>query len=157
MNASSGSYAQLIRSPNVFALLCAASLSRLAGRMFAIVIVFHSISAFGSPTLAGWIAFAAIAPGLVVSSLAGALPDRTGAARGIVIDLTVSAALMLALSAAVWAGAASPPIVLVLVAFYALTSPLSWAGIRLLLPRLVPALASGHPGAVLAEPVEQRP
>jgi len=141
MDPSAVSYSGLLRFPNVLALLCAASLSRLAGRMFAIVIVFHSLAAFGSATLAGWIACAAIAPGLLVSPLAGALLDRTGAARGILIDLTVSAALMLALAVAVGLGVANPWVVLLLVALYALTSPLSWAGIRVLLPRLVPAHA----------------
>jgi len=48
---------------------------------------------------------------------------------------------MLALAAAVWMGVANPWVVLLLVALYALTSPLSWAGIRVLLPRLVPAHA----------------
>jgi MFS family permease len=148
MDASSVSYAQLIRLPNVLALLCAACLSRLAGRMFAIVIVFHSLTAFGSSTVAGWIASAAIAPGLVVSPLAGALLDRTGAARGIVIDLTFSGALMLALAVVVWMGVASPQVMLVLVALYALTSPLSWAGIRVLLPRLVPEHALDRANAL---------
>lgn len=133
------SYWQLIRLPNVLALLSATCLSRLAGRMFMIVIVFHALAVFGSPSLAGWIGFAAMAPGLVVSPLAGAFLDRAGAARGIVVDLAFSAALVLALAICVRLGWASPPVIILLAAIFALTSPLSAAGVRVLLPRLVPS------------------
>jgi MFS family permease len=133
------SYWQLIRLPNVLALLSATGLSRLAGRMFMIVIVFHALAVFGSPSLAGWIAFAAIAPGLVVSPLAGAFLDRAGAARGVVVDLAVSSGLVLALAVWIGVGWASPSVVLLLAAVFALTSPLGAAGVRVLLPRLVPS------------------
>jgi len=46
------SYARLIRLPNVLPLLGATCLTRLADRMFGIVIVFHALAAFGSPRLA---------------------------------------------------------------------------------------------------------
>jgi Na+/melibiose symporter-like transporter len=94
---SSISYRQLIRLPNVLALLSATCLSRLADRMFAVAIVFYALAAFGSPAVAGWIAFAAVAPGLLISPLAGTVLDRAGAAFGIVADLTISAAVGLAL------------------------------------------------------------
>lgn len=142
------SYGRLIRLPNVLALLSATCLSRLAGRMFAIVLVFHALGAFGSPVLAGWISFAAMAPGLVVSPLAGAFLDRAGAARGIVVDLAASAALILALAIAISLGRASPAVLLLVAAAYALTSPLSAAGIRVLLPRLVPAHALDRANAL---------
>jgi hypothetical protein len=142
------SYGQLIRLPNVLALLAAACLTRLASRMFAIVIVFHALAAFGSPPLAGWISFAAVAPGLAVSPFAGAFLDRAGAARGIVVDLAVSTGLILTLAAAVRLGLAGPPVLLLLAAAYALTSPLSAAGIRVLLPRFVPAQALDRANAL---------
>ena len=133
------SYAQLIRLPNVLALLAAICLSRLADRMFAVAIVFHALAAFDSPTLAGWIGFAATGPGLMISPLAGAFLDRAGARRGIVVDLAASAAVVLALAAGAHEGWATPPAVIVLAMVYSLTSPLSAAGVRVLLPRLVPA------------------
>jgi MFS family permease len=132
------SYRQLIRRPNVLPLLSATCLSRLASRMFGIVIVFHALAEFGSPSLAGWIAFAAMAPGLMVSPLAGAFLDRAGAARGIIVDLAVSAGLVVVLAACVWLGWADPPVMISLAVVFALTSPLSAAGVRVLLPRLVP-------------------
>src|ERR1700722_7618309 len=131
-------YAQLIRLPNVLALLASICLSRLATRMFIVVIVFHTLAAFASPVLAGWIVFAASVPGLIVSPLAGALLDRAGAGRGVIADLLFSTVLIAALAAVVAGNVASPPVLLGLVTLYSLTNPLSIAGVRVLLPRLVP-------------------
>ena len=142
------SYRQLIRLPNVLALLAATCLSRLANRMFAIAIVFHALAAFGSPAIAGWIAFASAAPGLLISPLAGALLDRAGAKIGIVTDLAVSAVVALALAVYVCAAWATPGLLAVLAVAYALSSPLSAAGIRVLLPRLVPARALDRANAL---------
>src|SRR5258708_3694734 len=83
-----------VRLLHVLALLSAICLARLAGRMFSVAIIFHTLAAFHSPALAGWISFAVIALGLAVSPLAGAFLDRAGARRGVVVDLAVSAALM---------------------------------------------------------------
>ena len=148
MHAPTVSYARLMRLPNVFALLAATALARLAARVFTVAIVFHVLAAFGSPVLAGWVSFAAMAPGLLVSPLAGAFLDRAGAARGIVVDLALSATLMLALAAAVLLDRATPSVLLALTGAYALTSPLSRAGIRVLLPRLVPAHALDRANAL---------
>jgi MFS family permease len=148
MDPSEISYAQLIRLPNVLPLLTAICLSRFADRMFAVAIVFHALAAFGSPALAGFLSFAATTPGLVVSPLAGAFLDRAGAARGIVVDLAFSTALVLALTVAIASDQAGPPVLLVLVTAYALTSPLSSSGVRVLLPRLVPARALDRANAL---------
>lgn len=119
-------------------LFLAACLSRLAGRMFSLAIVLYVLDRFGSPILAGWVAFAAMAPGLAVSPLAGALLDRLGAAKAIVIDMTVGAVLVLALVGADAARLVTEPLLLALVSLYSLTSPLGTAGIRVLIPRLAP-------------------
>jgi MFS family permease len=148
MQAETISYARLIRLPNVLALLASICLSRLASRMFSVVIVLHTLTAFGSPVLAGWVAFAAEAPGLLVSPLAGALLDRAGAARGVIADLVFSAALTLVLAIAIAVHHASPPVLFLLVTAYAVTNPLSVAGVRVLLPRLVPAPALDRANAL---------
>lgn len=119
-------------------LFLAACLSRLASRMFVLVIVLYVLGRFDSPVLAGWVAFASMAPGLVVSPLAGALLDRLGAAKAIVIDMAASTVLLLALAATDIAGLVNAPLLLGFVALYSLTSPLGTAGIRVLIPRLVP-------------------
>lgn len=119
-------------------LVLATCLSRLASRMFALVIVLYVLQRFDSPVLAGWVVFAAMAPGLVISPLAGALLDRMGAPRAIVIDVAVSAGLLLALAIVDRAGVVTAPMLLTFVAVFSLTTPLGTAGIRVLIPRLVP-------------------
>lgn len=119
-------------------LFLAACLSRLASRMFVLAIVLYVLDRFDSPVLAGWVAFASMMPGLLVSPLAGALLDRLGAAKAIVLDMAASALLLLALAAADIAGLVTAPLLLGFVALYSLTSPLGTAGIRVLIPRLVP-------------------
>jgi len=131
-------YRQLLRLPDVRALLLAACLSRLAGRMLGLSIVLYVLDRHRSPVLAGWVTFALVAPGLVVSPLAGAWLDRMGPARAIVLDMAASALLILALAVAGLADMLPVPLLFVLVTLFSLTSPLSSAGVRVLLPRLVP-------------------
>jgi MFS family permease len=119
-------------------LVLATCLSRLASRMFALVIVLYVLQRFDSPVLAGWVVFASMVPGLVISPLAGALLDRMGAPKAIVIDMAVSAGLLLALAVIDMAGAVTAPLLLAFVAVFSLTAPLGTAGIRVLIPRLVP-------------------
>lgn len=132
------SYRRLLRLDGMRQLFLAACLSRLASRMFVLVIVLYVLDRFDSPVLAGWVAFASMMPGLLVSPLAGALLDRLGAAKAIALDMAASTLLLLALAAADIAGLVTAPLLLGFVALYSLTSPLGTAGIRVLIPRLVP-------------------
>ncbi|MBS0221705.1 MAG: MFS transporter [Proteobacteria bacterium] len=132
-------YRMLLRLDHVPQLFWAACLSRLAARMFALAIVLYALARFQSPAIAGWVSFAALAPGLAISPLAGAILDRVGAARAIVVDMAVNGVLLLALALGGWANLISMPALLAIVALQSLTSPLSAAGIRVLIPQLVPA------------------
>lgn len=137
-------YRQVLLTPRVAPLLGAALCSRLAEQMFTLVLVFHVLDVFGSAALAGVVVFAAVAPGLIISPLAGALLDRAGVVRSIVADLVASAVLVAALAFA----PVSVALVLVLAALYSLTSPLNIAGVRVLLPRLVPRHAAERANAL---------
>lgn len=137
MTTSTLTYRQVLKVPHVAPLLGAALFSRLAEQMFTLVLVLYVLDRFSSPALAGVVVFAATAPGLCVSPLAGALLDRVGAARSVVVDLFVSAVLVAALA---FVPGGIVPIV-VLAVLYSLTSPLNLAGVRTLLPRLVPGRA----------------
>ncbi len=102
----------------------------------------------GSPVLAGWLAFAAVAPGLAISPIAGALIDRVGSIWAITVDMVASAACVAALIALDRLGWASAPVLLALIGLFSLTSPLTMAGIRALLPRLVPVTALDRANAL---------
>jgi len=142
------SYRQLLATRDVRAWLLATLLLRLAGRMFALAIVLYALMRTGSPVLAGWLAFATVAPGLVVSPLAGALIDRVGSVWAITVDMAASATIVAGLIAVDRLGWASAPLLIVLVCLFSLSSPLTMAGIRALLPRLVPGSALPHANAL---------
>ena len=141
-------YRALLRLESVRSLLLAAALARLAERMLGLVLVLYALERFHSPQLAGWVAFAAMAPGLVVSPLAGALLDRIGAGWAIIGDTACSTACVLGLALLCIARADSALSLLLLAALYGLTNPLSVAGIRTLLPNLVPPAAFGQANAL---------
>ena len=133
------SYRELLQQRGVRQVLVAACLSRLAGRMVTLAIILFALDRFHSPALVGWVAFASLGPGLLVSPLAGAMLDRIGAVSAIAVDMIVSAALLFLFVGISLGGAMQPPLMFLLVAQFSLTSPLSAAAIRVLIPGLVSA------------------
>ena len=132
------SYRQVLRRPQVSELLACACLARLGIRMFDLAIILFTLRRFGSPALTGWVAFAAFGPGLIASPLAGALLDRLRAPLAIIVDMLITAGLLLTLIFIDHSGQLGPASLIVLVTMCSLTSPLSASGIRVLIPRLVP-------------------
>lgn len=113
-------------------------LGRAGGQMFSVALVLFVLARYHSPQLAGAAAFFSILPGLLVSPLAGALLDRPGRARLVVLDY-MSAAFALVLVASLSVLNALPaPVLLIIVAVASLTNPLSSAGARTLFPLVVP-------------------
>jgi MFS family permease len=131
-------YRDVLRLAAVSPLLGSALLSRLAGEIFTLAIVLHVLDRFGSPVLVGWVVAAAFIPGLVVSPIAGAILDRYGPARGIAADLAASAGFVAAIALVEVRGTGGASVLVVLAAAYSLARPLSLAGFRALIPRLVP-------------------
>ena len=106
--------------------------------MFGLTIVLYGLSRFDLPAAAGWLSFANLAPGLIVSPIAGALLDRIGPAWAIAVDMVVSAFLVITLVVADQLNVANTPLLFVTIILFSMTSPFSVAGIRTLLPRMVP-------------------
>jgi predicted MFS family arabinose efflux permease len=106
--------------------------------MFGLAVILYALDRFGSPVLVGWVSFASLAPGLIVSPITGVLLDRLRAASAILIDMLLSAALLFILCLMDGTKLVGAPALLALVTVYSLTNPLSTAGIRALIPRLVP-------------------
>ncbi|AOK17126.1 MFS transporter [Burkholderia cepacia] len=142
------SYRSLLNIPGLSPLLVAATCSRLAGRMFVLTLVLFVLARFSSPELAGWLTFAAIVPGLVVSPVAGAILDRVGPTIAVRIDFIASAIFVAAVSVVGWSGSADPVVLAVPVVLYSLTGPLGAAGTRTLLPRVVPPAALDRANAL---------
>jgi predicted MFS family arabinose efflux permease len=127
-----------MRVPGFARLYAGLLLGRMGGSMTFVALVLFVLERYHSPQLAGVTAFMAALPGIIVSPLAGALLDRYGRARLVVLDYAV-AAISLGLIAGLSALHVLPaPLLLAIVAVSSLTNPLSWAGARSLFPILAP-------------------
>ncbi|WP_208245822.1 MFS transporter (plasmid) [Rhizobium sp. T1470] len=142
------SYRCLLKLPGLLPLILAATLSRLAARMFHLTLVLFVLTQTSSPSLAGWLMFAAIVPGLIVSPVAGVLLDRVGPTIAVRIDMIASSFFIAAISFAGWAHLSSPLVLFILVMPFSLAGPLGAAGTRTLLPRLVPPHALDRANAL---------
>ena len=113
-------------------------LARTAGQLWQIALILFVLQRFHSPALAGFATFLAIVPGLAVSPIAGALLDRHGRLRLILLDYAIAAASLVLLAALSLLGMLSPVPLLAIVALSSLTGPLSFSGTRTLFPLAVP-------------------
>ncbi|MEK6227491.1 MAG: MFS transporter [Chloroflexota bacterium] len=113
-------------------------LARTATTMVELVLVLFALERFHSAGLAGAVTFLALAPGLLMSPIAGALLDRHGRVKLMVVDYIVAAA---ALALIVGLGATdllSEAPLLAIVTVMSLTFPLSTTGVRTMFPLIVP-------------------
>jgi MFS family permease len=100
--------------------------------------VLFVLEKFHSPVLAGITVFLQIAPGLAVSPIAGALLDRHGRVRLMLLDYTVAALALGAIVVLSVTGHLTPATLLPIVTVSSLTSILSITGARSLFPLIVP-------------------
>lgn len=113
-------------------------LGRIGAQMVALVLVLFVLERYDSAPLAGLTTFLSIAPGLLVSPIAGTLLDRHGRRRLIVIYYLLAATALLALATLARLDALPIPVFLTIVAAASLTTPLSTTGMRTLFPLILP-------------------
>jgi MFS family permease len=114
-------------------------IARIAQAMVSVTIVLFTLASYGSTTLAGLAAFFSTFPGLMVSPVAGALLDRHGRARLVVLDYIVALALLALIGILSLMGSLPAWLMIVIAAFASLTAPLSATGLRSLFPLIVPS------------------
>jgi MFS family permease len=112
--------------------------ARIAQSMVGIVVILFALQRYNSPQLAGAVAFASIAPGMLVSPIAGALLDRHGRVRLIILDYIVASTALLLVAALSIAGQLPAALLVAITAVASITGPLSSSGLRSLFPLLVP-------------------
>lgn len=132
------SYRRLFAIDGFPRLAASTLLARTAGGMWQVTLVLFVLARYHSPSLAGLAAFLSIAPGLAVSPLAGAMLDRHGRVRMILLDYGVAATTVALLAGLSLAGALPVAVMLPILALSALTGPLSASGARALFPLVVP-------------------
>lgn len=113
-------------------------LARTAGTLWQIALVLFVLQRFHSPALAGLATFLAIAPGLACSPIAGALLDRNGRLRMILVDYAMAASALILIFVLSLTDHLSPYVLLPIVTLSSLTNPLSATGVRTLFPLVTP-------------------
>jgi len=133
------SYIALLKLPSVGRLLLGLQIARIGQQMMSVTIVLFTLAAYNSASLAGLATFVGIFPGLLVSPIAGALLDRHGRSRLVVLDYLVALVSLMLIGLLALAGTLPSWLLIVIVAVGSLTMPLSATGLRSLLPLIVPA------------------
>ncbi len=131
-------YRALLEIPTLGRILLGMALSRIGGSMLGVALVLFTLQRFGSPALAGVVTFASVAPGLVISPIVGALLDRHGRTRLIILDQLVGAESLVLIAALALSNTLTPLTLVLVTAVAGLTAPLTSVGLRTLFPVLVP-------------------
>ena len=113
-------------------------LSRIAQSMVGVTLVLFTLAEYHSPALTGLVTFVSVFPGLIVAPIAGALLDRHGRTRFVILDYAVALASLSLIGALALAHALPVPALLAITVVTSLTSILSNSGLRSLFPILVP-------------------
>ncbi len=136
---TSPSYRALLGVPSLGRVLLAMQIARISQSMIGIVMILFALQRYNDASLAGLVAFASIFPGLIISPIAGALLDRHGRVRLIILDyLVATTALVVVATLSLDRRICPPGFSSLIVALAGLTGPLSSSGLRSLFPLLVP-------------------
>jgi len=113
-------------------------IARISQSMVGIAIVLYSLALYRSATMAGMATFFSFFPGIVVSPIAGALLDRHGRTRLVILDYVVALASLILMGILAEVNALPASLLMIIAAVSSLTSPLSGTGLRSLFPIIVP-------------------
>jgi MFS family permease len=132
------SYRALLAVPSFRRILVGMTIARIAGSMVSVAVILFSLELYGSPAITGLVTFASIFPGTVLSPIMGALLDRHGRTRLVILDYLVGGASLVLIGALDVAGLLPAWVLIAIVAISSITGPLSNAGLRSLFPVIVP-------------------
>ena len=94
------SYRALLGVPGLPRILVSMQLSRIAQSMVGVTLVLFTLAEYHSPALTGVVTFVSVFPGLLVAPIAGALLDRHGRTRFVILVYAV--ALVASIGAVIW-------------------------------------------------------
>jgi MFS family permease len=132
------SYADLLRVRGFARVVLGTLLARLGGQMWGIVLVLFVLQRYRSASLAGIAVLLSILPGLIFSPIAGALLDRQGRVRLMILDYAVTAVLTVAIVVLSLAHGLPPLLLLLIVSGLGVSNILSITGARSLFPLMLP-------------------
>jgi MFS family permease len=132
------SYRALLRVPTMGRVLISMQVARIAQSMVAVALVLFALDRYDSPAFAGLVTFASVFPGLLISPIAGALLDRHGRIRLVVLDNLVALVAMVVMGLLALVDLLPGPLLVLIAVLGSLTSILTHVGLRSLFPILVP-------------------
>lgn len=132
------SYRALLHVPGFPRVALSMGLARISQQMVGVAMVLFVLTTYRSAPLAGLVSFLSLFPGILVSPLAGALLDRHGRTRLVLLDYAVACASLLLIGGLAWRHALPIWLLLLITAVSSLTYPLSNTGLRTLFPLLAP-------------------
>ncbi len=132
------SYRALLKVSYLGRALGGMQLVRVGQSMVGVAMVLFSLIRYGSPSLAGLVTFASLAPGLLISPIGGALLDRHGRTRLIRLDLIIAVASLLLIAILAQLDELPAGLLVLIAAISSLTGPLGATGMRTLFPLMVP-------------------
>jgi MFS family permease len=138
VTAGDRSYRALFRVPTLGRVLVSMQIARTAQSMLGIALVLFTLAEYDSPGLAGVVTFASLFPGLVASPIAGALLDRHGRVRLVVLDYVVALGALVLIGTLALADALPAPLLVAIALVSSITGIFSHTGLRSLFPILVP-------------------
>ena len=138
MTSDDHSYQALFRVPQLRRVLLSMQIARVAQSMVGVTLVLFTLERYASPTFAGFVTFASIVPGLLISPIAGVLLDRHGRIRLVRLDYVVALGAMLAIGVLAATDTLSRWALVLITIVSSLTSILGHAGLRSLFPLMVP-------------------
>ncbi len=142
------SYRALFAVQSIGRMMLGIVIARTAAQMSSVVLVLFTLTYFGSPELAGLVTFASLAPGLLVAPLVGALLDRHGRTRLVILDYLLAAGACLAIAALVAGDMLSAPLLVCISLVLGFSWPLGTVGLRSLVPLIVPRELWGRANAI---------
>jgi MFS family permease len=132
------SYRALFAVPTLGRTILAMQIARIAQSMVGVALVLFTLDAYRSPALTGLVTFVSVFPGLMLSPIAGALLDRHGRVRLIILDYLVALGALVLLGGLALADALPPPLLVAITLMSSLTMVLSQTGLRSLFPLVAP-------------------
>ena len=132
------SYRALLTVPGLGRILTSMMFARIAQAMVGVALVLFTLDEYGSPALTGIVTAASVLPGLLIAPIAGALLDRQGRTKLVMLDYAVALASLVLIGGLAHLDALPVPLLLAITIVSSLTSILSATGLRSLFPLLVP-------------------
>ncbi|MFN2463957.1 MAG: MFS transporter [Candidatus Dormibacteria bacterium] len=148
MQAPTSSYRAALATPGFGRMTGASLVGRGAEAMLTVVMVLFVLQRYRSPSLAGLTVFLFVGPGLVLSPVAGALLDRYGRVRLMTLDYALGAVALFAIALLSLAHSLPAAALLGLALVGGVTGMLSAAGMRSVVPLVLPEHLWGRGNAI---------